>query len=415
MKKKVFVTLFVIVAIAAGGLILKSSLTKKNSGHFQFARLKTGDLENTVSSTGTLSAVETVEVGSQVSGILESIKVDYNDKVKKGQVLAVLDKTLFKVSVSDAEAGVSRAEAKLAQARAEQERNLKLYNKDFISDKEFLVTKTSVRTAAADLEAAEAALKRARTNLDYTVIRSPIDGTVIERVVDAGQTIAASFQTPKLFVIAEDLTRMQIETNVDESDIGLIKKDQAVRFTVQAYPDETFSGTVRQIRLQPQTIQNVVNYTVVVDASNDSGKLLPGMTATVDFLVEQRKNVLLVPNRALNYKPSKDLFKKHKTHLMTQMKKMQGEVMALAGNHTSAAGQGVMPGKLPDRIGRVFYLDENGLPYVALFVKGASDGINTEVLENTGLKEAMEIITVYTTEEEKSKKNSGFSLMPPRR
>lgn len=412
MKKKVFVTLFVIIVIAAGGLILTSSLSKNHDGHYQLSVLKKGDLENTVSSTGTLSAVETVEVGSQVSGILKSVNVDFNDTVKKDQVLAVLDKTLFEVAVKDAEAGVLRAEAKLQQARAEQERNVRLYNKEFISEKEFLVTKTAAQTAEADLTTAQAALKRAQTNLEYTVIRSPIEGTVIERAVDAGQTIAASFQAPKLFVIAEDLTRMQIETNVDESDIGLIKKDQPVRFTVQAYPDDIFDGVVRQIRLQPQTIQNVVNYTVVVDASNHSGKLLPGMTATVDFIVEQRKHILLVPNTALNYVPSTDEMKKHKKQLMAQMKDMHAKASALAANHGHT-----MPGtrgSLPESIGRVFYLDKNELPHVALFVKGVSDGIHTEVLQNTGLKEGMEIITSYKTEKEKSSKKASFILPPPR-
>ncbi|HKK01240.1 MAG TPA: efflux RND transporter periplasmic adaptor subunit [Desulfuromonadales bacterium] len=270
---------------------------------YQTAAVTRGTFENTVSSTGTLAAVETVDVGTQVSGTIVKIAADYNDHVKKGQVLAIINQDLFKAAVNNAQGAVTKALATLALDEKELERNRPLYEKGYLSQQEFLPYETNVKVDKATLASARASLAQARTNLANTVIRSPIDGTVIQRSVDTGQTVAASFNTPTLFVIAEDLSRMQIEANVDETDIGQIRQGQHVRFTVQAYPDKTFTGTVSQIRLQPQTISNVVTYTVIVKADNDRGLLLPGMTATADFVVEHDTAVLLVPNAALRFQP----------------------------------------------------------------------------------------------------------------
>jgi HlyD family secretion protein len=380
-RKKIIIFLGIPLALLMAVFLIKPLFKSENGTGFQFTEIKKGDLENVVTSTGTLSALETVEVGSQVSGIIEILYVDFNDSVKKGQVLAVLDKTLFEVSVRDAEAKVHQARATLAQAQAEVKRNKPLFEKGHISEMEFLVLQTSAKTAEASLKIAQANLNKARTNLEYTVIRSPIDGTVIERTVDAGQTIAASFQAPKLFVIAKDLTRMQIEANVDESDIGQIREKQPVRFSVLTYPDKNFTGTVRQIRLQPQTIQNVVNYTVIVDAPNQEKILLPGMTATVDFIMEQVKDVLLVSNQALSWTPSmevmKELFQEQKKSRPDQDRQSAGPGSMLPTiPQTPGSGN---PFKLPNDVGRVFYLDANNTLYVAFFKKGASDGMFTEI------------------------------------
>jgi HlyD family secretion protein len=409
-KKLIIIAIVIPVVVLIGAFSLKSLFKPAEAGSFQFAEIKRGDLENIVSSTGTLSAVKTVEVGSQVSGIIEKIRVDFNDEVKKGQVLTILDKTLFEVAVRDAEAGVLRAKAKLAQADAEIQRNRPLFEKGHISEMEFLVTKTTLEIAKADLKIAEAAFRRAETNLDYTVIRSPIDGTVIERTVDAGQTIAASFQAPKLFVIAEDLTRMQIETDVDESDIGRIKENQSVRFTVQAYPDDTFTGKVRQIRLQPTTIRNVVNYTVVVDAANEKGMLLPGMTATVDFLVEERRDVLLVANTALNFKPSMELMNRYGTQIMEKMRLKRGVKNMMPGN--MGPNVGIEPGQLPDDKGMVFYLDVDGVPGMVIFEKGATDGLLTEIRESKELNEGMQVITAFKMSKKSASSKKSSFLMP---
>lgn len=380
-KKKIIIVIGIILVLVVGGLMIKPLFKSENGTGFEFAEVKKGDLENIVTSTGTLSAVETVEVGSQVSGIIENLYVDFNDSVKKGQVLAVLNKTLFEVSVRDAEAKVHQARANLAQANAEVKRNQSLFEKGHVSEMEFLVLKTNAEITEASLKIAQASLNRSRTNLDYSVIRSPIDGTVIERTVDAGQTIAASFQAPKLFVIAEDLTRMQIEANVDESDIGQIRQNQIVRFSVQTYPDKSFSGTVRQIRLQPQTIQNVVNYTVIVDAPNQERLLLPGMTATVDFIMEQVKDVLLVSNQALTFTPPmemmREIFQKQMKNHQDQGRESGGPGGMFPGS-ASRSGQG-NPFQMPDDIGRVFYMGADDSLSIALFKKGATDGIFTEI------------------------------------
>jgi HlyD family secretion protein len=268
---------------------------------FKFAQVSRGKLEVLVTSTGTLAAVETVEIGTQASGTIEQLLVDYNDQVKKDQVLALLDQSSFNASVNKAKADVLKAQAELKQAEDEFRRNAPLQEKGYISEQEFLPIRTAVDTTKASLQSAAASLEQAQINLEHTVIRSPIDGTVIDRSVDAGQTVAASLSTPTLFLIAEDLSRMQIETQVDETDIGQIRQGQSVRFTVQSYFDQDFTGSVRQIRLQPETVDNVVTYTVIVDANNESGQLMPGMTATVDFVVHQSENALLVPVAALNF------------------------------------------------------------------------------------------------------------------
>lgn len=413
-KRRGITILIVLPILVAAGFLFKSCFTHTYEGGFEFALIERGDLENIVTCTGTLSAVETVDVGAQVSGIVEKLYVDFNDPVKKGQVLAVLDTTLFEVAVEDAEAAVARAGAKLDQARAELTRNRPLFEKGHLSEMEFLVTRTTAQTAEADLKTAEAALKRAKTNLGYTVIHSPVDGTVIERSVDAGQTIAASFQAPRLFIIARDLTRMQIETDVDESDIGQIRENQAVRFDVQAYPDDIFTGKVRQIRLQPTTIQNVVNYTVVVDALNEKGMLLPGMTATVDFLVDERRDVLLVPNTALNFKPSLELTEKYGPRIMEKMKHGSSGQGANEMAGTPMGNGGVMmPGQLPGQTGTVFYLDEKGIPTPTTLVKGVSDGKMTEITESTDLKEGMEVITAYRTGKSSRENSQHTSIFQP--
>jgi HlyD family secretion protein len=412
-KKRVLMITVVLIVMVSGGFLLKSFFKQEKQDSFQLEPIKKGNLENIVSSTGTLMAVQTVEVGSQVSGILADVLVDFNDSVKKGQVLAILDKTLFQVAVQDARAGVIRAKAKLDQANAELKRNQPLFEKGYLAETGYLAIKTAAETAEADLQAADAALKRAQTNLDYTVIRSPISGTVIERTVEAGQTIAASFQAPKLFIIAEDLTRMQIEVNVDESDIGLIKENQAVRFDVQAYIDEKFTGKVRQIRLQPTTIQNVVNYTVVVDAANENRKLLPGMTATVDFLVEEKKDVLMVPNAALSFKPSLELMQKYGTQIKKKMRKTAPQAgMDNTAPRQTGWSREMMKESLPDNMGTVFYLDKQGIPTTARLTKGTTDGRMTEIVGSRDLKEGMEVITAYKSGKDLSTKSQSSVLMP---
>lgn len=269
---------------------------------FRVEEIKRGSMENTVSCTGTLSAVGTVEVGTQVSGTIKRVLVDYNDRVAKGQILAELDLDLFKAAVGTAKASVISAEALYKQAAVEYERSKHLYEKGYISSQEILAHETEKETARAQLLSAKASVISAKTYLKNAQIKSPINGVILERDIEAGQTLAASYSTPTLFIIAEDLSNMEIEANVDESDIGMVEKGQQVRFTVQSYPDGIFYGTVIQIQMNPTETSNVVTYTVIVDAPNKEGKLIPGMTATADFVVETAANELMVSNAALNFR-----------------------------------------------------------------------------------------------------------------
>ncbi len=276
------------------------------SPSYQSSAVIRGPFERTVSSTGTLAAVETVIVGTEVSGTIDQVRVDFNDRVRKGEVLATLKPDLFAAAVAEGEAAMVRAKADLALAKRELERSLPLYNKGYLAEQEFLPLRYNVDRSRAAVDSAQASLTRAVINHRNATIRSPIAGTVIQRSIDAGQTVAASLNTPELFVIARDLARMQIEADVDETDIGQIRPEQPVRFFVQSYPEQRFTGVVRQVRLQPATVQNVVTYTVIVAADNPDGLLLPGMTATVDFVVEQIEDALLVPAAALRFTPAAD-------------------------------------------------------------------------------------------------------------
>jgi HlyD family secretion protein len=294
----------VLVLIAAGWMLTRKS---DEEAPYRFATVERGDLEASVSATGKLGAVTTVQVGTQVSGQVSAIYVDFNDRVRKGQLIARIDPTLQQQAVRDALAGLERVQAERAQALREYNRNKQLFDRKVLTEAEFNNAQYALAIANASVKSAQVTLDRARQNLSYTSIYAPIDGIVVERNVDVGQTVAASLSAPQLFLIANNLSRMQILASVDESDIGLIKDGQEVRFNVQAYPDETFRGTVRQVRLQSVTQENVVNYTAVVEVDNSSGKLLPGMTATVDFLTGAAKNVLMVPNAALRFRPTAEM------------------------------------------------------------------------------------------------------------
>ncbi len=300
--KGILILCLTLLLIAAALNWLFASPQQENQlASLRTATVERGDLEVTVACTGSLKAVGTVEVGTEVSGTIKKVLADYNDQVVKGQILAELDLELFEAEAVSARAATLRANALLKQARTEYRRNQPLLQQGHLSAQEFLDYQTGRATAEADVMAAEASQKKAETNLRNASIRSPIDGTVIEREIEKGQTVAANFSTPTLFILAEDLARMEIEADVDESDIGQIKQGQQVRFTVQAYAEEVFPGTVTQIRLNPTEESNVVTYTVVITAANDKALLLPGMTATIDFIIQDLKNTLLAPNAALQY------------------------------------------------------------------------------------------------------------------
>ncbi|MEZ5615200.1 MAG: efflux RND transporter periplasmic adaptor subunit [Rhodocyclaceae bacterium] len=266
--------------------------------------LAKGDVTQTVSANGTLNPVTLVSVGTQVSGTVKKLHVDFNDQVKAGQVLAELDDAIYSAQVRQSDASVASALASLQLARANEARMKSLFQQEYVSRQELDQAVQARAAAEAQARLTRAQNDRDRANLGYSVIRSPVSGVVVDRQIDVGQTVAASFQTPTLFKIAQDLTRMQIYTTFAEADIGAIRVGQPVRFNVDAFPNRSFSGKVKQVRLNPTTQQNVVTYNVVVAVENPEQVLLPGMTAYVSIAVAQKKDVLLVPNTALRFKPA---------------------------------------------------------------------------------------------------------------
>ena len=295
-RRKWWIVLFLVVA---GAFVYFMNGDKNQGSGFATATISRGNLRQVVTATGEIQPLNTINVGSQVSGTIEAIYVDYNSKVKKGDVLLKIEPSVLQASVDEAEASLVSAESQRNYAKSEYERNKALYDDGFISRAELEQSQTTYEQAEQSVNRMRSQYDRAVTNLGYATITSPVDGTVISRQVDVGQTVAASFQTPDLFEIAEDLSKMQIETAVSEADIGMITEGLPVTFTVDAYPTQTFEGTVRQVRLSPTITSNVVVYTVVIDVDNTDLRLKPGMTAFVTILISERTDVWKVQNSAL--------------------------------------------------------------------------------------------------------------------
>ena len=291
--------------VALGGYYAYANRSAANpEQRYKAHALARGDVTQTVSANGTLNPVTLVSVGTQVSGTVKKLHVDFNHQVKAGQVLAELDDAIYSAQVRQSDASMASAQASLQLARANETRMKSLFKEEYVSRQELDQAVQAREAAEAQARLARAQNDRDRANLGYSVIRSPVSGVVVDRQIDVGQTVAASFQTPTLFKIAQDLTQMQIYTTFAEADIGAIRVDQPVRFNVDAFPNRSFSGKVKQVRLNPTTQQNVVTYNVVVAVENPEQVLLPGMTAYVSIVVAQKKSVLLVPNTALRFKPA---------------------------------------------------------------------------------------------------------------
>lgn len=416
--RKYLIILAVILAIAgvAGYGIYK----RKPEVSYKTARIDRGMVVSTVAATGNLSAVTTVQVGTQVSGTIQKLYVDFNSRVKKGQAIAEIDPSLFNASVEQAQGNLLNSEANLQKARvtladAERtlERNKKLLADGIISQADYDVAETALQSARASVKASEGsvaqtrgALMQSRTNLRYSVIRSPVDGVVISRAVDIGQTVAASFQTPTLFTIAKDLTKMQIEVSVDEADISRIQLDQKVSFTVDSYPEQTFHGKVVQIRSAPIITQNVVTYAVVVNVDNSDMKLKPGMTANVSIEVARKDDVLKLPPAALRFKP--------KTK-MDEAKSKGSEERGDASRQRPTAGPGDKGGKPGGRKGgngqQVYILKDNK-PVAVKIRTGIANNSSIELVEST-LKEGDEVIIEQTGGDSVKKKTGGSPMGRP--
>lgn len=317
MKKTIIISAIIIVLAVAAYFIFFTG--NANAYTFRYDKVSKGDLTVYVTATGTLNAVTTVDVGTQVSGIVSKLYADFNSVVKAGDIIAQIDPTFLDQAVNDAQASLDRATAQANESQRTFERTKALYDKKLESQANYDVAVANSEVDKASLKSAQAQLDKAKINLQYATIYAPINGVVINRQVNVGQTVAASFSSPTLFTIANDLSKMQVEATVDESDIGSVSVGQQATFTVDAYPNDNFTGIVSQIRLAPQVVSNVVNYTVIISVENDNLKLMPGMTANVKILVGEKKSVMEVSNLALRFQPPADLID---TTYLNQMRNM---------------------------------------------------------------------------------------------
>ena len=367
----------VILALAGGGFVwYRAHEAKAPEQRYRLQTVEKGDLTQTVSANGTLNPVVLVNVGTQVSGTVTKLFVDFNDKVEKGQALLELDQSLLSAQARQSAANVGNVSATLDLARANESRMKALFEQEYVSRQEYDQAVQARKSAEAQLAQSRAAADKDKVNLNYTIIRSPVSGIVVDRVVDLGQTVAASLQTPTLIKIAQDLSEMRIDSSFAEADIGKIREGQKVRFTVDAFPDRNFTGEVQQIRLNPTTTQNVVTYNVRVSLENPDHILLPGMTAYVNIGVAQRKDVLLVPNAALRFKPAE---------ADEAAADKGGEKPAAASGPGGAprngnAGDGKGRGKKREgNNGRVYVVEGRTIKPVQVQI-GITDNRNTEVL-----------------------------------
>ncbi len=365
-----------IVVIGLVIVLLAGWLFRRGRGGdevYRTAAVSRGPITQAVTATGTLNPVVNVQVGSQISGNVSKLYVDYNSDVKAGQVIAEIEPAIFKAAVTQAQGDLASAQAGLELARLNAKRMEDLVKKQTSSQSELDQANATLHQAEANVMIKQGALDRAKTDLDHCTITSPIDGTVISRSVDVGQTVAASLSAPVIFTIANDLTKMQIDTNVAEADVGVIEKDQAVDFTVDAFPNRTFHGKVVQVRNAPTTVQNVVSYDTVIGVNNADLKLKPGMTANVSIIVAQRGNVLKIGNAALRFRPAE----------ATPAAMSDGPSPRHVGRGKSG----------PPSLEKTVYLlpAESATPKPVKIKTGISDGIYTEVTE--GLKEGDQVVT----------------------
>nr|WP_321452869.1 efflux RND transporter periplasmic adaptor subunit [uncultured Carboxylicivirga sp.] len=308
MKRKIIIiSALVLAAIITAFFMLKPSTISPDQIDIETGIVKRGTISSTVTATGTLEAITSVDVGTQVSGIIENIYVDFNSTVKEGQLLARIDTTNLAAAIEQSQASLDNAKAQMDFQQANYNRLKPLFEKELIAQSEYDETVYNFNVAKANYKSALAQHRQNLINLDFAMIYSPINGVVLNKAVEEGQTVAASFETPTLFTIVKDLTQMQVEANVDEADIGQVKKGQRVEFTVDAYPNEIFEGEVTEVRLEPTVTNNVVTYTIIIIAPNPDYKLMPGLTAETNIFVVEKKDILMVPSKAARFEPDQQL------------------------------------------------------------------------------------------------------------
>jgi HlyD family secretion protein len=373
------------VTIIAAGLVVYWQFFMSTPIQYRFQAVEKGDISQTVSANGTINPVTLVSVGTQVSGTVKKLYVDFNSKVEKGQILLELDDALLAAQQKQSEANLQSAEASLELATANEARMRSLFAQEYVSRQELDNAVQAKKSAQAQLKLSQATVEKDRANLAYSVIRSPVSGVVVDRSVDVGQTVAASLQTPTLFKIAQDLSKMQIDANFAEADIGNIRVEQTVRFTVDAFPNRNFKGVVKLIRLNPTTVSNVVTYDAVINVDNPEQILLPGMTAYVNITVAEHKDVLLVPNTALRFKPANADTQKPPVN-QSSAPDQKGDSSKNSGRPEDSAS-GTKPkdekhlsGHPRDTFSGKVYVLENGKPKMVSVTLGITDNRNTEII-----------------------------------
>jgi HlyD family secretion protein len=412
MKKKTLIVIGIVSVLAVSAILAIRPFAKKETVMaFNTIKVEKGNISNTVTATGTIQALKTVNVGTQVSGIILHIYVDFNDKVKQGQLLAKLDETPLRTQLEQCQSAVDQASSQLHFQEATYNRLKILYDKKLIAQTDYDQALYNFENAKAALANSRSALDRANVNLNYATITSPIDGVVLNRAIEEGQTVAASFSTPTLFTIVNDLTQMEVQTSVDEADIGKIINGQRVEFTVDAYSDLKFEGSVSQVRLQPVTTNNVVTYVVILNAPNPEKKLMPGMTASAIIYVEEKKNTLLISGKATRFTPDKSYLAK----MFEKMKSAGSKPAMPAGSPTATGGQsqiipsvqgmppeGMIPGAMDTdpKTKTVWLMDDKMGLRPAIIKIGIDNGSNVEIL--SGLKEGDEVVVSVADKDAKA-------------
>ncbi len=389
---RIVIGVTVLAGLIGGGIWYgKQRAAQDPEQRYKLAVVEKGDVTQTVSANGTLNPVVLISVGTQVSGTVRKLYVDFNDKVKKGQALLELDDALVSATEKQSAANVINAQASLELAEANAARMKTLFAQEYVSRQEYDQSTQALKSARAQLALARAQNERDRANVNFTVIRSPVDGVVIDRVVDIGQTVAASFQTPTLIKIAQDLSEMRIDTSFAEADIGSIREGQQARFTVDAFPNRSFVGEVQQIRLNPTNQQNVVTYNVRINVANPEQVLLPGMTAYVNIGVHKRDGALLVPNAALRFKPADGAEKKSENGQKSPSTVAVGPGSG-AGSDGSGPKAGGGKGKKRDGQGGTVHVLAGGEIKAVSVQLGITDNRNTEIISGD-LKEGDRLVT----------------------
>jgi HlyD family secretion protein len=393
MKKRTIIIILAIAVVFAAILVKKGSSKKDSAYTFETVKVERKGIFNIVTATGTIEAITTVNVGTQVSGIIQHVYVDFNQNVKQGQLLAKLDETSLLAQLEQSQSSVDQAQAQLNFQEATYKRINVLFEKNLIAQSDYDQALYNYENSKASLSNAKSALARTKVNLDYATITSPIDGVVLNRAVEEGQTVAASFNTPTLFTIVNDLTQMEVQTNIDEADIGKVKQEQRVEFTVDAYPDMKFIGVVSEVRLQPVTTNNVVTYVVILRAQNPDKKLMPGMTASVKIYIEENEKTLVVSGKSIRFTPDEEYMKKLADEVLkntTNESPIQSDILSQSSTGPLMSGSNFSDGVLNSDLKMVWIKDDKaGARQIPVKI-GIDNGSDVEIL--SGLKEGDDVI-----------------------